>query len=534
MEYDGGVISIHNSGDIDMGAAATQPVFGDPSNFASAGIYTRGDGGATIVNTGDITVGKWSAGIHVSSTATTSISNSGRIDIGNQSSGISFAPSKGNAGDYRLGGDVYILNTGDIRGGVTKAEAGPDQPVYTNGISIFSLGSNNEYQADAAQYNELFAEYNEILGEEAYPLFDVPNTRLYTTTAVNRGNIELKDGAAGISITPRAGDSTAINEGTIIVGDGTSRAAGNNASPSAGIFHSNFAVGGRGLTTSVNSATGVIVTGDDSAGIANYNIGGTSVAINEGSITTGDGVVTRLTNYSGETYDRLFHSRGILSISAATAMGRTSYARNSGDVTVGDLAIGMSVSGQGFLQLDPAAPTAINVNEGIISTGDNSSGMFTMGTNATTFNSGSVTTGNYDISAFQPHPEYTADEFAQLRYGLASSGNAQSEVINYGTITTGNGTIGASARMYNPGYGSAAQLTQNEAGVITTGDDSIGARIVGNYEAILDNLGRHFGRAGFRGRRHVRGQRDSSLRRYDGDGNRRRAGRVQCRHHRNW
>ena len=54
-----------------------------------------GDGGTTIVNSGDIKVDQWSAGIHVASTATTSVSNSGRIDIGNYSTGISFGTSAG-------------------------------------------------------------------------------------------------------------------------------------------------------------------------------------------------------------------------------------------------------------------------------------------------------------------------------------------------------------------------------------------------------------------------------------------------------
>ncbi|RPI12337.1 MAG: hypothetical protein EHM60_12200, partial [Lysobacterales bacterium] len=118
MEYDGGAIAINNSGNIDMGLTTAPPYFGSASYWASAGIQAVGDGGTTIVNSGDIKVDKWSAGIEVRSTATTSISNSGRIDIGNSSAGISFSPSAmGDAGDYRLGGDVYIVNSGEIRGG---------------------------------------------------------------------------------------------------------------------------------------------------------------------------------------------------------------------------------------------------------------------------------------------------------------------------------------------------------------------------------------------------------------------------------
>ena len=253
MEYDAGVISIDNTGNIDMGAVAAPPAFGNGA-FASAGIYTRGDGGTTIVNSGDISVDKWSAGIHASSTATTNISNSGRIDIGNYSSGISFSPSSGNAGDYRLGGDVYIENTGDIFGGVTHEQAeAAGQRAAVDGISVFALGSNNEYLAARAHVNAIFSRYNEILGSEVYELFDIPNTRLYDTTVINRGHIELGDGAAGVSITPRAGDSTAINEGTIIVGDGMSFALGNSNSPSAGLFQANFSVQGLGSTTTINT-----------------------------------------------------------------------------------------------------------------------------------------------------------------------------------------------------------------------------------------------------------------------------------------
>ncbi len=488
MEYDGGAIDIRNAGDIDMGATSAPPAFGT-GLFASTGIYTRGDGGTTIVNSGDITVDKWSAGIHASSTAATDITNSGRIDIGNYSAGISFGPSQGSAGDYRLAGDVNIVNTGDIYGGVTKEQAEADgQQANVNGISVFALNSNNEYLAAQAHVNEIFARYNEALGSEVYELFDIPNTRLYSTTIVNRGRIELGDGGGGISITPRAGESTAINEGTIIVGDGTSVAFANFQNPSAGIHQSNFAVNGMGSTTSINREGGVIIAGDDSAGIANFNIGGTSVAINEGSITVGNGVST-LVDDPTLPFDRLFHSNGILSISAARTFGTTSTAINRGDITVGELAIGSMVSGQGYSLLDPTEFSAFNLNEGIIVTGDNSTGMFTLGTSVTSTNSGTVTTGDHDISAFQPHPEYTADEFAQLGYGVASSGMLISEVANSGAITTGDGTVGAAAKMYTLGFGLAAQLLNSEDGVISTGDGSVGARAAGNYYGFIENAG---------------------------------------------
>jgi outer membrane autotransporter protein len=486
MEYDGGAISIHNTGDIDMGAVTGPRLYG----ASSIGIYARGDGGTTIVNDGQITVDRWSSAIQVATTAGLSITNNGRIDVGNGSHGIATGQSNGNAGDYRLGGDVTILNTGDIFGGVTKDEAQPGDLVFATGMNIFALGSNNEYTAGTAHLNEIFSAYNEALGADVYTLYDIPGTRLYDTTVVNQGHIELKDGGVGMLVMPRAGESTAVNEGTIIVGDGTSIFEANNQQSSAGIFQTNFPFDGLGQTVSINTETGIIVTGDDSAGISNLNIGGISVAINEGSITTGNGVSQLVTDYTGTTFDRLFHSFGIQSVSAGPTIGTYAYALNTGDITVGDLAVGSFVSGHGFPLLDPARITALNVNEGIIETGDSSTGMFAWGTNATAVNTGTITTGNYDISAFVPHPEFTADEFAQLRFGAASSGAMLSEVINEGTITTGDGTIGASAHFTERySIGVASRVLQSEDGIIVTGDDSIGVRVKSTYYAALGNEG---------------------------------------------
>ena len=488
MEYDGGSISITNSGNIDMGATTAPAAFGGPSAWASAGIQAIGDGGTSIVNSGDIRVDRWSAGIDVRSTATTSVENSGRIDIGNYSAGISFAPSSGRAGDYRLGGDVLIVNTGEIHGGIAREDAEPGETPFVAGINVASLGSNNEYLANYAHINELHARYNEILGEDLFPIFDVPNVRLYETTVVNEGRIELNDGGRGIFVAPAAGESTVINSGTIIVGDGISFPDNNVPGESSGIFQA----GGLGSITSVNAETGVIISGDNSVGIRNNSLGGNSFTINEGSITVGDGESNRLAFYDGRPFDRVFTSIGMWSNSPAAASGATAYARNSGDITVGRLATGVLVSGQGLRQLDPTDPTAIGLNEGIISTGDNATGLFTMGTNTTAVNTGSITVGDLDLSEFIPHPAFqtfTEILLSQTGYGMASWGESLALAVNDGAITTGDGTIGAVARMYYSGYGYGAQLLQGADGVIVTGDNSTGARVAGNYFGTLVNEG---------------------------------------------
>ena len=329
MEYDGGAINIHNTGDIDMGDVGALASF---SEMHSAGIYAKGDGGTTIDNEGDIKVGRGSFGIRAVTNGETSITNSGRIDIGNASAGISVWRSNGDAGDYRVGGDVYVLNTGDIFGGITKDELEPGEVTTVVGMHVVALGSNNEYLAGQAHWNLLAAEYNELLGSDVYTMYDVPKLRLYDTTTINRGHIELGDGGHGISVDPLAGFSTAINEGTIIVGDGRPDFQSNLEFASAGVYQRNWDHNGMGVTTSINAETGIIVTGDDSIGVGNLNYAGDSIAINEGSITSGDGVTEFITDGYGQSYDRVFQTKGLLSMSTALfAPGTSAYARNSGE-----------------------------------------------------------------------------------------------------------------------------------------------------------------------------------------------------------
>ena len=212
----------------------------------SAGIYAKGDGGTTIDNEGDIKVGRGSFGIRAVSQGNASITNSGRIDMGNASAGISVWRSNGNAGDYRLSGDTYVLNTGDIFGGITKDELEPGEVPMAFGMHVVVPGSTNEYLAGMAHWNLMAAEYNEILGSDVYTIYDVPNLRLYNTTTINRGHIELKDGGVGIAVDPLTGFSTAINEGTIIVGDGRPDFQSNIPLPSAGVYQRNADHNGMG------------------------------------------------------------------------------------------------------------------------------------------------------------------------------------------------------------------------------------------------------------------------------------------------
>ena len=114
--------------------------------------------------------------------------------------------------------------------------------------------------------------------------------------------------------------------------------------------------------------------------------------------------------------------------------------------------------------------------------------MVASGMNSIVRNTGTITTGNYDISAFQPG-KYSAGEFAILRAGASASAWRFAYLINYGTITVGDGKIGAVARSATSGIGYTASLLQSDAGVITTGDDAIGARVHGNLFSSFDSAG---------------------------------------------
>ena len=114
--------------------------------------------------------------------------------------------------------------------------------------------------------------------------------------------------------------------------------------------------------------------------------------------------------------------------------------------------------------------------------------MTASGMNTMVRNTGTITTGSFDISAYQPG-KYSAGEFAELRTGASASSWRYAELINYGTITVGDGKIGAVARSANSGIGYAARLLQSDAGVITTGDHSIGARVHGNLFSMFSSAG---------------------------------------------
>jgi len=504
--HDGGIISITNSGNIDMGETVLTHFVYDAAPWSTA-IEASGDGGITIINSGDLKVGDSSQGIRATANGNVTINNSGNIEIGNGGRGIftavtgAFEPA-----GYRLSGDVTIINTGDIRGGMTRAEAeasenlpyfDPSFMTVVYGMSATNLGSNNEYVAGDVVRNRMYSEYNAALEEAGEPyrfaIKSLPDAKLYTTELTNYGTIELKDGARGIHLQVHAGYANAINRGTIIVGDGASDFEGNTQFAGTGILNHNARVNGVSDLYSLNAKDAIIVTGDDGAGIDSYSWLGNSTAINAGSITVGDGVFKRLTDFNGVEFDQVMPSHGMVSVVGRYGMGTQSVVINSGDIAVGDLAIGAASIGSSYLKLFSGKATGVAFNEGHITAGNNSSGIYVAGTNTVAENAanGTIIIGDRDLSGFE-QGAYGLKELAQVGYGMMASSSSNSRAFNDGSITTGDGTVGiAAAHLFwqKYGLGQSAAVYQGETGIVSTGDYSTGALVNGTRSSYLLNAG---------------------------------------------
>ena len=165
--------------------------------------------------------------------------------------------------------------------------------------------------------------------------------------------------------------------------------------------------------------------------------------------------------------------------------------------------------------LDPAVLTGINVNEGIITTGDNSFGMTTAGRNTRVVNTGSITTGNFDISAFLAN-EFNSAAFAQLRAGASASSWRYTELINYGTITAATARSARSRDRPLPLLASRRMFSRAKTASsrrVTT-PSALGSSAISLRPA---QRGRDLGRPRFRRRRDDRGHACVYVRRYDGD-----------------
>jgi len=533
---DVGSIRIENGGAIDMGLVDVSDMTPGtrPGYAVSEGIAAVGFGGVEVINneSGSIKVGDFSRGIAVTSSGDATIRNDGSIQVGNISQGIvSIAGNQSGSTDtYLHAGNTTIINTGDITGGLTKEEALASgnvnafpsgiKLVEAIGISAYALGVSADYYGRWLKYIEVFQGYgsetklNDLRGylpshpapppeltdpdeieawwqewEETF----VPTLKNLTTTIRNDGNIILKDGAMGIYGSAVYGDMRAYNSGTIALGDGASNFQGNNDFRATGINMNNFPTSGLANFYAKNEEGGIIVTGDDGAGILLRSAGGNAIAVNEGSITVGNGGLGDHTNGYAETYDWLFPSIGINVETAGTFYGQTAAATNSGDIHVGELAIGVQVIGRSATLVDPYRTTGFLENSGDVTGGNNSTGLIALGKTAVVANTGTVTIGSKDLSGFNlPADADSASSahFGQLGYGIQAKSVYFGAVYNYGTVATGDNTIGIFNGTWASYGGYQIATIQDENGVVTTGDHSVGVRTEAHGQAILRNAGR--------------------------------------------
>ena len=145
-------------------------------------------------------------------------------------------------------------------------------------------------------------------------------------------------------------------------------------------------------------------------GPSSRNYRGDSTSINEDSITTGDGVAGQLRLHH-VIYDKLFHSMGMRSVSAdhvwqdrLRAQQRQDHRRR--------VAVGSAVAG-GYSLIDAhASPPSTSTRAS--SPPATTRPPCSPGNQRHGRKHGPITTGDYDISAFQPN-QYSADVFATAK-----------------------------------------------------------------------------------------------------------------------
>ncbi len=242
-----------------------------------------------------------------------------------------------------------------------------------------------------------------------------------TVTATNANGATITttgDGARGLLAWGGSGTAVATNEGIVTTQGATSESGFRASGVLAGVTE-----GGKATATNANGAT-ITTTGDGATGLAAWGgLGGTAVATNEGSVTTGD------TQSESGVY-----ANGVV---AAVEEGGTATATNANGATVtttGDAAAGV------FARVDDGAGKALATNRGSI-----------------------LTTGD-DTGAFRAYGLY-----AKARVDEGSVGGAEVRAVNSGMIET-RGTGARGIRALVEGSGTAVAI--NEGSVTTKGAPS--------------------------------------------------------------
>ena len=366
----------------------------------------------SILNTGDISLSDMSRGINVAAKyGTVVVENQGTVAVGNGVHGIApetygavtIRSTAINVSNFGIEGlaDHYVVNrgdvvAGDIANGIRSESWHGSSSVYNEGS--VTVGSGHLLDANEIEYREISHGANSTGiasvvagGNDAYAL------------AHNSGSVTTGDRAFGMV------SSNVFTTGTFLSDE----------------FAHNYTAAAINL--------GVISTGDYSSGMA-VN-GYMALGYNGGSISIGSGSMQN--NESVEV------AAGMRTLSDT---GLTATLLNTGDITGGDEVAGMfaeaffarsvQLETGGVVVGDDSAglvargqSQAIVQNEGMIVTGDRSTGIQAMGTNfnyganyATATNAGTVKVGDESVGM---------QAFGTLAYA-----------INTGTVSVGDESVG--------------------------------------------------------------------------------------------
>ena len=517
---DRGDIVISNAGNIDLGADSRD----------TTGILTASPGKTFIDNSGEITVGygRFAKGIQSYVQGETTVYNSGSINFKNGGTGIDVRtdPNVGTQlDDFFNSGDMLIVNTGDITGGVTREEflAQDAEYIYNNsdwsgspeidatGMFGYSFGSNGKGNTPVFKWRyDLIIDSYERYGMELPtegPLFDfLERNKLYSegvetyeTTLINAGNITLGDGAVGVKGASLFGELNLINTGTISVGDGATDIDNDRGSDfSAGMSSHRHYGSNSSMYADIymlNEAGGIITTGDDAIGMAGYIQAGTLEMVNRGDITVGDGLAWEQVYYGWSgTYNQTYFapSYGMRAQQPDFALyfTQTMTAYNGGNITTGDMSHGIAVSRMTrAVDYYPEEYDANAINTGSVTTGNNSTGISIHSiSDGLVVNTGDITIGSRDDAQFDAISEQNFPNTGALNQGIRVRSQYASYVVNDGAVTTGDGTAGVYSRV-NRINGQTSVLLNGENGSITTGDASTGVFMMGGGYAAFENAG---------------------------------------------
>ncbi|WP_226664337.1 hypothetical protein [Microbulbifer aggregans] len=458
----------------------------------------------SILNTGDINLSDVARGINVGAKyGTVVVENQGTISVGNGMHGRvpgSYGPvtrkSSGiNVSNFGLEGlaNHYVVNrgdvfAGDVASGVRSESWHGSSSVYNEGN--ITVGSGNLLEATEGRYahgavsngiasvvsggNDSYAlahnSGNVTTGDRAFGMVssNVFTTgsflseefaHNYTAAAINTGVISTGDYSTGMGVNGYM--SLGYNSGSISIGSG----------PMQNTSYVEISAGMRTLTDNGLTATllntGDITGGNEVAGMFGEAFFARSVQTDTGSVIVGDdsaGLVAR-----GQT-------QGIV--------------QNYGMVVTGDRSTGIQAMGTNF---NYGANYATASNAGSVQVGDESVGIQAFGTLAQVINTGTVSVGDDSVGVLLSSAivnaidAETGEEFQRAgtvlnqgsivasgagSYAIQSTEDYTANIVNRGLIE-GSVVMGGGDDFFYNGVRTDADGYLVGAGVIRLNDDSI-------------------------------------------------------------